>query len=160
MVGQIQESPAENSISVLVVDDSAGFRHMTRVLLKRSTDITVVGEAEDGAEAIERVCELQPQVILLDVMMPKVSGIEALPKILALCPESKVIMLSASSREEVIAEAFQKGAWCYMVKGDCDVPETIRAVVRGEMRQFFVGQITSKYESHEMEGTHSQVEYL
>ena len=141
----------EDSISVLVVDDSVGFRHMTRILLKHSTDITVVGEAADGAEAIERVCELQPQVILLDVMMPRVSGIEALPKIRALCPESKVIMLSASTHEHVISEAFKQGAWCYMVKGDCDVPQAIRAVARGEMRQYLVGQVTAKYDLHDME---------
>ena len=119
-------------VTVLIVDDSRAYRQMTRTLLRLSGGTTVVGEAVDGQEALELACKLRPQVILLDVMMPNMDGREALVHITRLCPESKVIMLSACMREEVVQEALDNGAWCYLIKGEGDVVRAIRAAAPQE----------------------------
>lgn len=103
-------------ITVLIADDNAAFRESLRSLLVKEADIMVVGEATDGHEALELAGVLQPSVILLDVVMPKASGLEVLARLRAKSPATKVLILSAYSGEEYIAEALMYGAKGYLLK--------------------------------------------
>ena len=102
------------SRDVLLVDDNPEFRHLTRMLLEHFERCRIVGEAEDGWEAIERARELQPDIVILDVEMPLMDGIEALPRIRAVAPDARVIVYSSepSSRGRALA----LGAFRYVEK--------------------------------------------
>ncbi|MDQ2755301.1 MAG: response regulator transcription factor [Actinomycetota bacterium] len=115
-------------IRVLVADDHVLFRRGLQMVLHQEGDIEVVGEASDGAEAVARAEELLPDVILMDVRMPKVTGIEACLSIKELVPSSKILMLTISDEETDLFEAVRAGANGYLLK---DVPgEEIAAGIR------------------------------
>ncbi|MBI3779665.1 MAG: response regulator transcription factor [candidate division NC10 bacterium] len=97
-------------IAVLIVDDHALFREGLVMLLSQETDIHVVGEAADGLQALSLVEILQPDIVLLDVTMPEVGGLEVLHKIRAKCPRTKVLILSGFPEGEFAAEALKRGA--------------------------------------------------
>lgn len=101
-------------MKVLVVDDNAIIRLGLCQLLERLEEVTVVAEASDGAEALERAASFCPDVVLLDVRMPVMDGIEALPR---LASSASVIMLTNDSAEETIAQALELGASGYLVHG-------------------------------------------
>ena len=105
-------------IRVLLVDDSIEFRNVLRILLLRDSRFTVVGEASDGLQGLEMVKEHQPDIVLLDVAMPRMDGLQALPKIRTGWPSIKVVMLSAFSADEMAAVASQQGAHAYLEKGE------------------------------------------
>src|SRR5437764_9615727 len=86
-------------IRVLVVDDHALFRRGLEMVLQQEPDIDLVGEASDGAEAVDRAQELMPDVVLMDVRMPRRSGIEAAAQIKDLLPHVKILMLTISDEE-------------------------------------------------------------
>jgi len=119
---------------VLIVDDHALFRRGLEMVLKEENDLEVVGEARDGAEAVARAAESLPDVILMDIRMPRSSGIDACRAMKAAGPSAKIVMLTISDEEEDLFEAIKAGASGYLLK---DIPldevaESVRAVDGGQ----------------------------
>jgi len=106
-------------IRIFLCDDQALFRDGLRMLLSLHPDLDVVGEAENGVEAVQSVINLKPDVILMDLRMPGMSGIEATRRILHSCPKSRVIVLTTFREDEEIFEALRAGACGYLLK---DIP--------------------------------------
>ena len=125
---------AAPAIRVLVVDDHALFRHGLLQVLGTEPDLEVVGEARDGIEAIEQAAELLPDVVLMDVKMPTVNGIEAARRIRAAQPSVRVLMLTESEDEEDLYAALRAGATGYLLKevGIDEIGGAIRAVAAGQ----------------------------
>jgi DNA-binding NarL/FixJ family response regulator len=103
-------------VRVLVVDDFEAIRQSAYAVLGKRQDLQVVGEASDGLEAIQKAMELKPDLILMDIGLPSLNGIEAARQIRGLVPESKIIFLSQESSAEVVQEALSLGASGYIVK--------------------------------------------
>ena len=121
-------------IRVLVVDDHALFRRGLEMVLAEEPDIELVGEASDGAEAVEKAGEALPDVVLMDIRMPKSSGIEACRAMKEVAPSAKIVMLTISDEEEDLFEAIRAGASGYLLK---DIPydevaDVVRAVHGGQ----------------------------
>lgn len=122
-------------ISVLVADDNTLFREGLRMLLAQEPAISVVGEAADGLQAIRLAEALQPDILLLDIRMPGLGGIEALPQIREKSPGTKVLILSGFSEGELMIQALQLGAKGYLSKllTHRDLIKAIRATYVGEV---------------------------
>jgi two-component system nitrate/nitrite response regulator NarL len=120
---------SQQPTTVLLVDDHALFRSGIRSLLQRFPEFAVIGEAADGVEGIKRVRQLQPDVVLLDLNMPGMSGVEALQLILQECPRTAVIMLTVSEDAEDLAAALKAGARGYLIK-NIDADYLVRALQR------------------------------
>jgi two-component system response regulator NreC len=120
-------------IRTVVVDDHAVVRSGIKLLLEREDDIEVVGEAGNAKDAIFRARALNPDVILLDVIMPGQSGIEVLPSILKEAPETKVLVLSMQDDPSYVREAFAAGASGYVLKeaADEEVVAAVREIANG-----------------------------
>jgi DNA-binding NarL/FixJ family response regulator len=103
--------------SVLVVDDAEDLRMLLRVRMESYNGLTVVGEAADGVAAVEMASELQPDLVLLDLAMPRMDGLEALPLIRAAVPGVRVIVLSGFNQSTLAQKALEAGADHYVVKG-------------------------------------------
>lgn len=116
-------------ISVLLVDDHMLFRSGVRSLLQRNPRFAVVGEASDGVDGVKRAMQLKPHVILLDLHMPGITGLETLQLILQGWPEAAVVMLTVSEEAEDLASALQAGARGYLVK-NIDADFLVRAIER------------------------------
>jgi two-component system NarL family response regulator len=121
-------------ITVLVADDQELFRKGLQTVLATETGFDVVGEACDGAEAVARVAELAPDVVLMDVRMPRMDGIEAARRVRETAPSTRVIMLTASDEEDDLYGAVRAGANGYLLKDSSldDVAGAVQAVARGE----------------------------
>lgn len=120
---------------ILLVDDQVLYREAVRSLIDRWSEFEVVAEASDGAEAVELACALKPDLILLDVRMPKMDGAEATRRIVRHVPDAKIVMLTVESDKDHVFEALQNGARGYLLK---DTParklhDRLRSVVQGEM---------------------------
>jgi DNA-binding NarL/FixJ family response regulator len=102
---------------VLIADDDSDHRLLQRVTLGRDGRFDVVGEATDGAEALAMAVELRPDLVLLDLSMPRVDGLEALPQLRTAVPDSKVIMMSSFSRDQFAPAVMRAGAVGYLEKG-------------------------------------------
>ena len=124
----------KSPIRVLIVDDHAIVRKGTGALLSEIEGITVIGEASNGEEAIEQVSALQPDVILMDLMMPQMDGIEAVRLILSRQPQARILALTSFTSDEKILAAIKAGALGYFLKdGDPgDLVKAIRQIHRGE----------------------------
>jgi len=131
-------------IRVLVVDDHAILRDGIRSLLESQEDIIVVGEASDGSEAIELVGTLQPNIVLMDISMPKMNGLEATRSIKDCFPEVKVLILTQHDNREYIAPALGAGASGYVLKrsGRREMLNAIRQV--HEQGAYLTGNITQE----------------
>src|SRR3982751_1346794 len=105
-----------DAIRVLICDDHALFRRGLIMVLESEEGIDVVAEAEDGEEAIAKAEEFAPDVVLMDVRMPRVSGIEATRQIRDVIPTAKILMLTVSDEEEDLYEAIKAGANGYLLK--------------------------------------------
>jgi len=123
-------------LRVMVVDDHALFRRGLEMVLAQEPDIDLVGEASDGAEAVDRATELMPDVVLMDVRMPRRSGIEAAGQIKDLLPHAKILMLTISDEEADLYEAIKAGASGYLLKEIPieEVADAIRSVWQGQSR--------------------------
>ena len=121
------------AIRVVVVDDHAVVRSGIKLLLDRHDDMEVVGEAGNAQDAVFRVRELTPDVILLDLVMPGESGIEVLPKLLKEAPDAKVLVLSMQDEPSYVREAFAAGASGYVLKeaADEEVVTAVREIAGG-----------------------------
>ena len=122
------------NLRVLIVDDQLLVRSGFRMILEAETDLEVVGEAGDGVRAIEEARRLRPDVILMDVRMPELDGIEATRRLLADGGDTKVVMLTTFDMDEYVYDALRAGASGFLLK---DVPpeqlvDGIRAVARGD----------------------------
>jgi DNA-binding NarL/FixJ family response regulator len=125
---------AGEPIRVLVVDDHALFRRGLISVLEPCADIAVVGEAEDGASAVQAAQDLIPDVILLDIRMPKASGIDACRGIKDAVPGAKIVILTISDEEDDLFQAIKAGATGYLLKDNSveQLPEAVRATFEGQ----------------------------
>ncbi|HEY8287578.1 MAG TPA: response regulator transcription factor [Chloroflexota bacterium] len=133
-----------SEIHILLCEDQTIVRDGLRTILSLQADMTVVGEAADGDEAVRRALELSPDVILMDIQMPRRSGVEATALITAARPDTRVIVLTTFDNDDYVFDAIKAGAMGYLLK---DVPaaeliEVIRRVHAGE--SFIQPQVASK----------------
>ena len=122
-----------SKIRVLLVDDHTLFRQSLAYLLLQSPDVELVGQAGDGVEAVERALELVPDVVLMDIRMPRRSGVEATRLIRQELPAVNILMLTVSDAEADLFEAIKAGARGYMLKNvdSADLVEAVRLVATG-----------------------------
>lgn len=122
------------TIRVLLVDDQALFREGLHTLLSLQSDFEIVGEAGNGAEALQSAARLKPDVILMDVQMPVLDGVAATRRLRAEQPECRVIMLTTFDDDEHVFEGLRAGALGYLLKDapSAKLAEAIRAAARGE----------------------------
>ncbi|RZI83385.1 MAG: response regulator transcription factor [Microbacterium sp.] len=122
------------AVRVVVVDDQELFRRGLTMLLGVETDIEVVGEAGDGVTAVDLVVDTMPDIVLLDVRMPKRSGLEACMRIKEQAPSARIIMLTVSDEEGDLYEAVKNGASGYLLKDSSieEVSQAIRVVAEGQ----------------------------
>ncbi|GCE02027.1 DNA-binding response regulator [Embleya hyalina] len=131
---RVEHGSAGEPIRVLVVDDHDLFRRGLDIVLAPEPDITVVGEAGDGAEALEAAQDLLPDIVLMDVRMPRRGGIEACTAIKEVAPSTQIIMLTMSEEEADLYDAIKAGATGYLLKeiSHGEVASAIRAVADGQ----------------------------
>ena len=120
--------PASNPITVLLAENHPGVRKSVKLEIERDGDIVVIGEAKDGGEAVKFAMTLKPHVIIMDIGMPFLNGLQATRQIMEASSSTQVIMLSAYSDEEYINEALKIGASGYLVKQS--MPEFLAQAVR------------------------------
>ena len=123
-----------NKIKVLLAEDHTIVRKGLRSLLDGETDIEVIGEAEDGREAVQKTQQLRPDIVLMDITMPGLNGLEATRQIKKRFPEVKVLVLTMHANEEYILQVLQAGASGYVVKQAVvgELVSALRAVQRGD----------------------------
>ena len=139
---------ATSSIRVLVVDDYEPFRQFLSSRLQDTSSVYVCWEASDGLEAVQKAEELRPDLILLDIGLPKLNGIEVARRIRKVSPGSKILFVSQESSADAVQEALGTGARGYVVKTDAgsELVEGVNAVLRGER---FVGR---RFSGHDFVG--------
>lgn len=134
-------SPSHNAprkentlVRILVVEDFAPFRQLICSTLGANPDLQVIGEVSDGPEALQQAEKLQPDLILLDIGLPTLNGIETARRICKLAPNSKIIFLTQESDVEVVQEAVNSGACGYVLKAraETDLEAAIEAVLEGK----------------------------
>jgi DNA-binding NarL/FixJ family response regulator len=120
-------------VRTLVVDDFSSFRRRVCWMLEENPEVRLIGEAADGAEAVQKAVEFQPDLILLDSDLPKLSGIEAARQIRKVVPKSKLLFVSQDSNPEVVQSAFYLGARGYVIKSDAarELLPAVKAVIQG-----------------------------
>jgi two-component system response regulator NreC len=123
-----------NKIRILLVDDHAILREGIRALLENEPDMAVIGEAEDGRTAVRLVCQLKPDVVLMDIALPLLNGLEATRQIKHDCPGVKVLILTMHENDEYIHQALANGAMGYILKDATarELLDAIHAIQRGE----------------------------
>jgi DNA-binding NarL/FixJ family response regulator len=121
-------------VRVLLADDHTILRDGIRALLEDEPDMIVVGEAEDGRTAVKLACQLKPDVVLMDIAMPLLNGLEATRQIKHDCPQVKVLILTMHENEEYIRQVLASGAMGYILKDAAahELLDAIHAVHRGE----------------------------
>ncbi|MBN2542557.1 response regulator transcription factor [bacterium] len=144
------------SIKIVIADDHEIMREGLRNLLEEQYNMEVVGEAENGRRAVELVEELNPDVVVMDISMPDLNGIEATRQVIKVCPGVKVVALSMHSQKRFVKEMLQAGASGYVLKNDA-FTELIKAInsvnigdkylstrITGEVIDEFVGSVSEK----------------
>ena len=123
-----------DEIKVLIADDHTVVRKGIRALLETEPGITVVGEAADGEDAIHKALALKPDVILMDLVMPKLDGVQAIKELREVLPKAKVLVLTSFAEDRRIVAAIEAGALGYLLKDSSpeDLVRAIREVHRGE----------------------------
>jgi two-component system, NarL family, response regulator LiaR len=125
---------AQNRVRILIVDDHDGLRRAIRNLLETQRGFEICGEAKDGAAGVEQVAELKPDVVILNIVMPVMDGFVAARKMKAASPHSQIVMLSSHTDKELLEEARNVGALCYVPKSDAEreLIEAVKAAAGGE----------------------------
>jgi len=126
--------PADDPIRVLIADDHAFFRRGLEVVLQGEAGLELVGQASDGVEAVKLAGEVVPDVVLMDIRMPKMNGIEAARQMKEVAPSAKIVILTISDEDDDLFEAIRAGASGYLLK---DIPldelaDSVRAVHGGQ----------------------------
>ena len=135
-------------ITVLLAEDHANFRKSLKLLIESDGDIEVVGEAKNGREAIRLAMSLHPQVIVMDIAMPLLNGLEATRQILKTSPAIRVLILSAHPDPEYIQQAMMCGASGYLIKQSSTqvLAQAVREVLKGN--SFFCAPIAKPLRDH------------
>lgn len=122
--------PAEGTTRIVIADDSSDIRWLTSMILGVEDDFAVIGEAENGAEAVELVTAHRPEMVLLDLAMPVLDGLSAIPQIRAASPHTVIVVFSGFNAGSAAQEALERGAHAYIEKGQIDValPEVLRDI--------------------------------
>lgn len=133
-----------NSFGVLIVEDYAAWRRFVRSILTNHSESCIIHEVSDGLEAVQRAAEMRPDLIVMDIGLPKINGIEAARQIRRSLPKTKILFLSQESSPEVVQEALNAGEG-YVAKTDAgrDLITAITAVLRGE--QFLSGRFAGSH---------------
>jgi DNA-binding NarL/FixJ family response regulator len=149
---RIGEKQSVSPVRILVVDDREPFRQFIRSTLERREDLRIVGVASDGLEAVQKSEELQPDLILLDIGLPSLNGIEAAKRICKLAPKSKIIFLSLESSKDVVRGALSSGANGYIAKSNAasDLLVAVEAVLQG--KQFVSAGLTDQIITNPQQG--------
>jgi NarL family two-component system response regulator LiaR len=123
-----------DKISLLLTDDHAIVRQGIRVFLELQPDLVVVGEADSGEAAVHMAAELAPDVVLMDLVMPSMDGVEATRQVKQVSPHSQIIVLTSYHEDEYIFPALRAGALSYVLKdvGPDELADTVRKAARGE----------------------------
>lgn len=126
--------PDISQVRVLVVDDHGPFRELICSILRKSPELEIIGDASDGLEAVHKSEKLQPDLIILDIGLPKLNGIEAAKRILKLAPKPKIVFLSQESSPDIVRCALGTGAMGYVAKSTAsyDLLTAVEAVVQGK----------------------------
>jgi two-component system, NarL family, response regulator NreC len=135
------------SVAILVVDDHPIVRQGLRHLLEAEPEFKVVGEAEDGIEALRLVERLRPDILVLDMMMPSLNGLEVLRQIKNLSPSTRAIILSMQSADTYVLEALKNGAVGYVLKetGPSELVNAVHEVVQGN--QYLSAKLSNRLKS-------------
>jgi DNA-binding NarL/FixJ family response regulator len=134
-----------SSTRILVVDDHESWRRFVYSTLKNHAEYRIIGEASDGIEAIQNAQELQPDLIVLDIGLPKLNGIEAARQIRKIAPTSKILFLSSDYSPDIAAEALSAGASGYVVKSDAGIELLAAVDALREGEQF----VSARFASHD-----------
>ena len=139
----------EHRIRVVIADDHRLFREGVRMILREEKDIEIVGEAVNGLQTINVVNDLKPDVVLLDIKMPEMDGIQVIPPIRQKSPNTKALMLTAAMDEAKIFKSLKAGAKGYLSKDAsvCDLTKAIKAVHQGEL--WIERKLMSRFFDHE-----------
>jgi DNA-binding NarL/FixJ family response regulator len=134
-----------SSIRILITDDSADWRRQVRLVLQARPEWQIIAEASDGLEAVQKAQDLKPEIILLDIGLPKLNGIEAARQIRQLSPSSKIVFLSQNNDRDFVRAALSTGALGYVCKADAEgeLLPAVDAVLRGKQ---FVSSILKGHE--------------
>jgi len=136
------DSPSIKQITVLLAEDHASFRKSLKLLVELDGDIEVVGEAKNGHEAVKLAMNLQPEVIIMDIAMPLLNGLQATQQIMETSPATRVLILSANPDPEYVKQAVIFGASGYLIKQSSTqvLAQAIREVIKGN--SFFCAPIS------------------
>ena len=126
------------STTVLLADDFGEFRTAVSLLLRKKPELQIVAEASDGIEAVEKSRQLQPDVILLDIGLPKLNGIEAARQVREVAPQSKIIFVTQETSADIMKEAIGLGGMGYVVKAKVE-SELLKAIDRVLEGKQFIG---------------------
>ena len=141
-------------VSVLLVDDYGPWRHFVSTTLRKQLDLQVIGEASDGLEAVQKAQQLKPDLILLDISLPTLNGIEAARRIREVSPKSRILFVSENRSWDIVEEALRAGAGGYVVKSDAasELVLAVRVVLQGKR---FVSTSLASHNPHEPEEKHT-----
>jgi DNA-binding NarL/FixJ family response regulator len=130
----LADKPEVSRVRILVVEDNEPFREFIYSMLGRCAELEIIGEASDGLEAVHKAEELQPDLILLDIGLPSLNGIEAARRICKLAAKSKIVFLSQESSPDIVRAALSLGAMGYVAKSNAgsDLLVAVEAVVQGK----------------------------
>src|ERR1700740_135257 len=143
-----------SSIRVLVVEDTQPFRKYKQSTLRKRPELQVVGEVIDGLEAVETAEKVQPDLIVLDIGLPSLNGIEVARKVRKVSPKSKILFVSQESCNDVVQEALRSGASGYVVKSNAgsELLPAVKAVLQGKQ---FVSASLMDHDSHAPKDDHA-----
>ena len=148
----IDDQKQTADIRILITDDHAIVREGLRTLIKTEPGLEVIGEAADGEEAVKLACELKPDVILMDMVMPRMSGLEAIQKIKGVWPEVRILVLTSFSDDETVFPAIKAGALGYLLKNTSPdlLLNAIREVHKGKpsMSSDIANKLISELQRH------------
>jgi DNA-binding NarL/FixJ family response regulator len=132
----IGQSTGTDPIRILIAEDQQLIRRAFATILSLEPDMDVVAQAADGAEAVRLARMWRPDIVLMDLQMPRLGGVAATQRIVSECPGTQVIVLTSFDTDDLVFEAISSGAQAYLLKdaSEADIFETIRSVKRGESR--------------------------